>query len=77
MLNPKLVPLHKNLPEINDRKDINPTRKGLQPHHNPSFILFDKISEVIINVILLSLRPIPYQSKLSSRMQREARLLFW
>jgi hypothetical protein len=52
MLHQKLVPFHKNLPEISDKKDLYSLRKGLLPIHNPSFVLFDKVKEVIINVNL-------------------------
>ena len=77
MLNHKLAPLHRNLPEIIDKKDIYGMRKGLLPAHNPSFVQLEKIKELILNVLPLSLRPIPFLSKSCSKTQREVRSRCW
>lgn len=52
-------------------------RKGLLPAHNPSFVQLEKIKELILNVLPLSLRPIPFLSKSCSKTQREVRSRCW
>jgi hypothetical protein len=67
MLNPKLVPLHRNLPDITDKKDLYALHKGLLPAHNPSFVQLEKIRELILNVRLHPFRPTPFPSKSFSK----------
>ncbi len=77
MLNPKLVPLHRNLPDIVDKKDLYALRKGLLPAHNPSFVQLEKTRELILNVPLQPFRPTLFPSKSYFKMQREDRYRFW